>query len=281
MTHGDVARGGRHGDEGLKIGRETMQPILDFIERAGSKPFFLWYAPFLPHTPHNPPQRLLAKYESPGRPQPIAKYYAMIEWLDETVGQLLRAVEGKENTMVIYLADNGWVQTPTAVPLFETRAKMSPYDAGVRTPIIIRWPGRVAPRRDDRTLATSIDLAPTILAACGIRSSVSLPGINLLAPSQRNKIFGGIFVHTSMDINHPVKNLKYRWVVRDRWKMIDPYPPNLALPLWENQPASAWGHKPELYDVVTDPHEKNDLSVARPELVRSLQGELNRWWSLR
>ena len=54
MTHGEVERGGRHGDEGLTIGREGMQPIFDFVDAAGDKPFFLWYAPFLPHTPPQP-----------------------------------------------------------------------------------------------------------------------------------------------------------------------------------------------------------------------------------
>jgi len=55
MTHGDPKRGGRHGDAGLAIGRKTMKPITDFLEAAGDRPFFIWYAPFLPHSPHNPP----------------------------------------------------------------------------------------------------------------------------------------------------------------------------------------------------------------------------------
>ena len=69
MTHGDPKRGGRHGDAGLKIGRTGMQPVTDFIDMAieEEKPFFVWYAPFLPHTPHNPPQRLLKKYQQAGR----------------------------------------------------------------------------------------------------------------------------------------------------------------------------------------------------------------------
>src|SRR5699024_30531 len=57
MTHSDPERGGRHGDEGLTIGREGMQPIEDFIAEAiaADDAFFVWYAPFLPHTPHTPP----------------------------------------------------------------------------------------------------------------------------------------------------------------------------------------------------------------------------------
>jgi arylsulfatase A-like enzyme len=60
MTRGFPEPGGRHGDDGLKIGREGMEPVFEFIDEAvaAEKPFFVWYAPFLPHTPHNPPQRL-------------------------------------------------------------------------------------------------------------------------------------------------------------------------------------------------------------------------------
>jgi arylsulfatase A-like enzyme len=62
MTHGDPKRGGRHGDVGLKIGREGLEPIFDFLDQTGSQPWLIWYAPFLPHSPHNPPERLLARY---------------------------------------------------------------------------------------------------------------------------------------------------------------------------------------------------------------------------
>ena len=73
MTHGDPKRGGRHGDAGLVIGREGLKPISDFLDLAVTekKPFLLWYAPFLPHTPHNPPRRLLDKYSAPGRPADV------------------------------------------------------------------------------------------------------------------------------------------------------------------------------------------------------------------
>ncbi|MGI6303434.1 MAG: hypothetical protein ACOX52_20605 [Verrucomicrobiota bacterium] len=66
MTHGDPDRGGRHGDEGLAIGREGMEPVFDFIRDAGDRPFFLWYAPFLPHAPHNPPERAVGAVSRPG-----------------------------------------------------------------------------------------------------------------------------------------------------------------------------------------------------------------------
>ena len=63
MTRGFPNPGGRHGDDGLKIGREGLTPIFDFIDHATTekKPFFVWYAPFLPHTPHTPPEHLFKK----------------------------------------------------------------------------------------------------------------------------------------------------------------------------------------------------------------------------
>jgi arylsulfatase A-like enzyme len=71
-----MTKGERHGDVGLTIGRQTMQPIYDFIAtaRRDEKPFFVWYAPMMPHQPHNPPQRLLDKYAHVAPSVEIAKY---------------------------------------------------------------------------------------------------------------------------------------------------------------------------------------------------------------
>ncbi|MEZ0275056.1 MAG: sulfatase, partial [Roseimicrobium sp.] len=118
FTHG-MTKGSRHGDDGLKIGRETMQPMYDFMKMAKDekKPFFVWYAPFLPHTPHNPPDRLLAKYKDKTPSLHVAKYWAMVEWLDETCGDLMKHLDDNglaENTIVIYVSDNGWIQDPDA-----------------------------------------------------------------------------------------------------------------------------------------------------------------------
>lgn len=284
MTHGDVGRGGRHGDEGLRIGRETMQPAFEFIDRAADKPFFLWYAPMMPHAPHNPPERLLQRYQRANLPVGLSRYYAMVEWFDETVGQLLDYIEKKglaRTTLVVYVADNGWVQLEGQRSLLDSRAKQSPFDAGTRTPIMVRWPGKVKPRRDDRTLVSSIDIAPTVFAACRVRSERRLPGLNLLdrgALARRKAIFGATFVHTLVDIHNPVANLKYRWAIREGWKLIEPYAPNLALPFFGNTLPNGWPDGPALYDIAGDPLEQRDLAAKHPELVRSLQEELIRWW---
>jgi uncharacterized sulfatase len=85
----------------------------------------------------------------------------MVEWFDQTCGQLVDHIDQQglgENTVIVYVADNGWIQNPDA-PRFAAKSKQSPYDGGLRTPIMVRWTGRVKPRLADE-LASSVDLAP-------------------------------------------------------------------------------------------------------------------------
>ncbi len=279
FTHGmtvNPPRGGRHGDAGLAIGRQTMKPVFDFIDEAQekNKPFFLWYAPLLPHDPHNPPQRLLDLYKDKTDSIHIARYWAMVHWWDETCGQVMEHLDRKglaENTIVIYVTDNGWIQNPAA-PSFAPRSKRSQYDGGLRTPIMIRWPGKVQPMRDDQTLVSSLDLMPTILAACGVKLAEELPGVNLLdlcgpdAPikdsraAKRDAIFGDIYDHDQPDIDDPTKGRTHRWCIAGNYKLII---------------ADADG-KVELFNIMADPHEKMDLSKTIPEVVTRLKDRIER-----
>jgi len=271
MSHGDITKGGRHGDDGLKIGRETMQPIFDFIETAtkDGKPFFVWYAPMLPHTPHNPPERLLNRYKDKAPTPQVAKYWAMVEWFDETCGQLLDYLDQKklaDNTIVAYVTDNGWIQSPDANG--PTKSKLTPYDGGLRTPIIVRWPAKVKPRKSD-ALAISIDLAPTVLSAAGLKPTKDMQGINLLdgkAVAARKTIFGECFAHNAVDIHKPASSLCWRWVIEDTWKLIVPAP--------QNKP----DEKIELYDLAKDPHEESNLAERQPQKVERLKQRLDQWW---
>ena len=290
MTHGEPQRGGRHGDEGLKIGREGMEPVLDFIDGAGQSPFFVWYAPFLPHSPHTPPERLLAKYRAPDRPLKVARYYAMCEWFDETCGTLLQHLDKRglaENTLVVFIADNGWIQRADGAKVpqgwrqgYMPRSKLSPYEAGVRSPVMLRWPGRVEPSRDDQTLVASVDIVPTILAACGIEPTDAMHGLNLLpgregALAKRDTVFGELFAHDVADIDDSRKSLVYRWCVEGRWKLIQREPGILNRYKVTLAPVGAY---PQLYDLYADPHERRSVADANPEIVQRLQGKIERWW---
>lgn len=277
MTKNEPEQGGRHGGEGLAIGRQTMQPIYDFIAKAGDQPWLVWYAPMLPHDPHTPPERLLAKYRDKTPSLHIAKFWAMCAWFDETCGQLLDFLDERkqaDNTIVVYLADNGWVQNPDNAR-FAPNSKNSPYDRGLRTPILIRWPRQIAPRFDD-TPVSAIDIAPTLYAACGVPAPRGLPGVNLLdeqAVRSRGALFGSCGLHNAIDIGKPGRNTTYRWCISDGWKLIVPNPDTVKEPLLA-------GHQvaPELYEIARDPDEQRELAAAQPERVAALRKILDAWW---
>lgn len=274
FTEGMTTRG-RHGEEGLAIGRQTMAPIDDFLESHRDKPFFLWYAPMLPHEPHNPPERFLSEYAVPGRHPKLARYYAMCAWFDETCGQLLDSLEREglaERTLVVFVVDNGWIQeispTRTTRGWFAPKSKLSPYDGGLRTPLLFRWPGKLAPCRREELVST-IDVAPTILAACGAPVPSQMSGVNLIPIArgeralERDAVQGAIFLHSAVDLENPARNVTHRWIRRGEWKLIQP---------------AAEDKAPELYNVATDPHEEQNLASTKPDLVRELVGRLDQWW---
>jgi uncharacterized sulfatase len=160
---------------------------------------------------------------------------------------------------------------------------MSPYDAGIRTPILIRWPDRVKAARDEKTLAGSIDVVPTLLRAAGITPAGDLPGNDLLDPkamTERKTLFGSLFVHTAVDVASPVANLKYRYAVReDGWKLILPYPPNRDATLMIDGRKADWMRfEPELYNVLADPSEQQNRAAEHPELVAELRTAIDGWW---
>jgi len=269
MTHGDRARGGRHGDVGLKIGREGLKPIRDFLDKANQdgKPFFVWYAPLLPH---RPPERFLQRYRNKTDSLHIAKYWAMCEWFDETCGQVLDRLDEKgvaDNTIVFYVCDNDWINRHDASG-YTRRSKRSPYEGGWRTPIMVRWPGHLQPAKSEH-LASNIDLAPTILAACGLSTPPTMPGIDLLddqTVAARQRIFGEIFTHNAIDIHNPSANLKNRWCIEGDWKLIVPHSPNVK----EQQI--------ELYNLASDPNEANSLATDQQKIVARLQKNLAANW---
>lgn len=287
MTRGFPEPGGRHGDDGLKIGREGLAPIFDFIDHAVAeeKPFFIWYAPFLPHTPHNPPDRLFRKYKAKGIASDfVARYYAMVEWFDETCGELIGRIEAKgltERTLFVYVADNGWIQKPAGEG-FAPRSKQSANEGGVRQPILFSWPGVIQPGRRGEQLCSSIDIVPTALAAAGARLPDNLPGYNLLpvlrtgVATPRERVFGETFAHDVADIDDPQASLVYRWVVDGRWKLLLTYDGAVSERYRGSNPRDEL--RPQLFDLLADPHENRNLARENPQVVVQLAARLNEWW---
>lgn len=275
-----MGKTGRHGSAySLSIGRDTMEPIKKFLDKAEQeqKPFMLWYAPFLPHTPHTPPERLLKKYTEAGAGGQ-AKYYAMCEWFDETCGDVLDRIERRglsNNTIVLYICDNGWGSVGKG------SVKSSPHELAVRTPIMVRWPGHVTPEMNDTLLASNIDLAPTVLRACGLKPAKGMSGINLLdrkAATNRKQLFLANFAHDMLDVNRPEDSLRSRSCVQKDWKLTlwHDLHPDLELEEWQMPTPVA---KVQLFNLTDDPMERNNLAAKHPEKVAELTQKLNAWWS--
>lgn len=277
FTHGMTDKQGRHGGDGLTIGRQGMKPIYDFIETSNreKKPFFIWHAPMMPHDPHTPPKEILAKYTGKGPTPAAEKYYAMIEWFDQTCGELddyLIEKDLKKNTVILYLADNGW----NAEKGYNGgRAKMTPYETGIRTPMFIRWPGKVSPLRDDETLAHVTDFPATILEIAKIKAPADISGVDLRdrdAMKKRKSIFVESYCHDIADLENPGKSLYARVVIDGFSKLIIPGPAKPTRP-FHTIPTEI-----ELYDLKADPLEHNNLAQERPDEVKRLMAIQDKEW---
>ena len=184
-----------------------------------------------------------------------------MEFLDEK-GQ-------RENTIVLYTCDNGWIQDPKKANRFAPRSKLTIYEGGIRTPIMVSWKGKLKPLRDDEHLASNLDLWPTVAKLAGISAPAGLPGIDLSDPAAvagRERIFCESFRHNIAKLGEPEKSLSHRCVIEGKWKLIVPNP--VTLPQGEV----------ELYDLAADPWEKNNLAGEQPEKVKAMGKELDGWW---
>ncbi|MBK1826578.1 sulfatase family protein [Haloferula rosea] len=308
---GGANGGGRHGDWGLMIGRvdyvndipnppaageteinyaNTVVPLTDFIDDcvAEDDPFFIWYAPFLPHNPFDPPEYLRAKYDALVDDSPhedldwTAKYYACVERFDGGVGAILDHLDSAgiaDNTMIIFICDNGWI-TRKDTGGRTGQAKRNPADAGSRTPIIVRWPDKIKPGGPiEPQLITQpvsvIDMVTTALAAVDLPPSPEQRGINLMdldAVNARDAVYCDVYAHDmAHDEGTPVNpegTIVARFVVKDGWKLLS-YPDG-SEELYQ------------LYNTATgdpvDPFETNDLSGSNPAKASELLNLIEAWY---
>lgn len=281
----------RHGDWGLMTGRvnyvngvqspahpipypNTVKTVTDFINTqvAAEQPFFLWYAPFLPHTPHDPPSGLLAQYTALGLGDADAKYYANIERFDGGVGAILDHLDTKgisDNTIIIMICDNGRELDRATV------GKLTPYESGVRSPILVRWPNRIKTGGAIepgivRTPVSMVDIVPTVHHALGLPIYPEMRGIDLLNPAAvagRGSVCGSDHVLGILDLSDPKASLESRYGMREGWKLI----------LFTNGSKELY----RLYNGPTpvDPHETTNLAASNPQLVDKLTMEIVNWWA--
>ncbi|NRA02814.1 MAG: sulfatase-like hydrolase/transferase [Myxococcales bacterium] len=249
----------------LSLGRTTMQPLWNFLDEFGGQtPFFVWFAPMLPHTPFDAGAAYLQRYDGLELSAQSKAYYANITRFDDLVGSIVDYLERhglRENTLLVYLSDNGWDQDPDARhgPTGGPRGKWSMYELGFRTPLIFSWPGQL-PRgvRNDLPIST-VDVVPTLLDFADValpsdRRGRSLkPVLNGHARKPRKPVIM-VGDHSSS------RSKKTAFALRnDSWHFI-----------WRESGK-------QLFAIDRDPHEQVDLAEAHPELVLQFRLEILRW----
>lgn len=274
------------GPEGEHLPDRLAAEAGKFIEAHRDRPFLVYYPFYDVHTPLMGREDLVKKYEEKkkrlgleekwGREgerdvrlvQEHAVYAAMVEAMDLAVGRVLGKLDElglAENTLVLFTSDNGGLSTsegwPTSnEPLRAGKGWM--YEGGIREPLIVRWPAKIKAGSVSDALVSSPDFFPTFLEAAGAETpaGVSIDGKSLLP------VFAGgglpdraLFWHYPHYGNQggaPAAAIR-----KGNHKLIH----------WFEE------DRVELFDLSTDLSEKNDLALARPDLVDSLGAELKAW----
>lgn len=273
-------------------------------DRPRDQPFFLWMAFYDPHRPyqndtipkpHEPDDVVVPPYlpDAPETRADLARYYDEISRMDGVVGEVLAELDRQgeaERTVVVFLSDNG-----RPFP----RAKTTLYDSGIKTPLIVRWPGPVEAGSTCASLVSVIDLAPTVLQLAGIERPDSFQGRSFTpllenpAGEIREYVFAEHNWHDFDAHGRAVRSVRYKYI-RNTYNDIPLTPPADAVrsPTFQAmRRLRAAGELPprqmtcfvaprpaeELYDTKADPHELNNLAESRPELLVRFRRVLDDW----
>jgi arylsulfatase A-like enzyme len=293
---------------------DAREPFSSFFEKASGKPFFLWAGFTQPHRPYregmkNPRQdqatvRVPAFLpDTSGIRKDLALHYDAINELDSLCGEVLDLLENTgqaDNTVVVFLGDNGMPYP---------RAKATLYQAGVRVPLIVRWPGKVKKGAVSDDLVSTIDLAATFADIAGTGSLDRSEGQSLQPLlTGRDGRYHRDYVFTERNWHDTWDPM--RGVVSRRYSLICNYRPEVSYrgtldhisaswvagggPAWDEiaaaqkagklpAPLRSLFTKPrpllEIYDLEEDPNEFENLAQ-RKEMrgtIEDLQQALAKW----
>ncbi len=253
---------------------------LQFLDENKEGPFFLYYASPLPHVPLQAPEKWVNYYRTKlGEEKPYtgksyfpnqyprATYAAMISYLDEQVGDLVKKlveIGQYENTLIIFTSDNGPTYAGGAdTPFFDSAkpfntergwAKGYVHEGGIRVPMIASWPGKI--KRDSKTnlLSAFQDMMPTFAEVAGVESPQDIDGISIL-PTLTGKEQSESHVYLYWEF--PAYNGQQA-VRMGNWKGIrkNIFKGNMAI---------------ELFDLTRDMQEQYDLAKVRPDIVERME----------
>ncbi len=247
--------------------REQMEAS-KFIRDNKDRPFFIYLPHYTVHTPLQAKKDKIEKYRALAdakAPQHNAIYAAMIESLDENIGELMATLEQTgvaDRTVVILTGDNGGLISSTNTNLGMRAGKGSAYEGGVRVPMIVRWPGVAAAGSFNATPVIGCDLYPTILEMAGQKL---LPGQIVDGQSMAGLLKGGRMKRDDLYWHyphyHPGGATPYSAIRHGDWKLIEFHE----------------DHRAELYNMRFDPEEKLNVSTKEPRVTRDLLARLASW----
>ncbi len=233
-------------------------------QAARHEPFFCYLPLAAAHSPLFVPDR----YREPYRQQKpaIASFYGMIANIDENLGRLdgfLRDNGLHENTILIFMTDNG---TATGDPVFNAGMrgkKIALYEGGHRVPFFVRWPaGKLRAAGDVAVLAQVQDVLPTLLDLCGVAkpATAKFDGMNL----------AGLLRDSAATLPDRTLTIQFS-------RMNDARPkPGDAVVLWQRWRLVA---DQELYDLATDPAQERNVIAQFPAVATALRAHYATWWA--
>ena len=249
------------------ITRHAVRFIKQHADRSGKKPFCLYVAHECPHSPYQGPKDRPVR--GPGRTKPKkmsrkdikATYGRMMTEMDRGVGAIATALKDAgiaDRTLVLFFSDNGANRNGRNGPL--RGFKGSVWEGGHRVPAIAWWPGTISPGRKTSTLATTLDVMPTLIELAGGRlpDGHRLDGVSLV----------NVLTGNEMNVRKPGRRTLF-WafgqraaVRRGDWKLVIGH-----------LPAEGVG----LYNLKGDLGERTNLAASEPERVKALQAALSAW----
>ncbi len=247
------------------------------MDNNSDQPFFIWYAPELPHYPFDAPDKYYNIYKDKDMTESAKRYYANCTWFDDGVGELTRYLKEKgelDNTIFVYVNDNGWEQAPDQEFRNDSlrwhnggdKGKLSMYDQSFRTPIIFSWKDKIQAKTDSTSLIHSADIPATILDLIDAEIPKDYFGKSLKAniegdrSASRTEIIGNISQMRSEE-DMMGKRVEGYWIRSGQWF----YSWNLTT------------ETERLFDIVNDPNSDHNLIEDYPEIALKLKQQLKEW----
>ena len=243
------------------------------------KPFFLYYATYAVHAPLQAKAELIAKYKqkkaSKAHSNPV--YAAMIETMDQAVGNVLKAVERNgiaENTLIVFTSDNGGVcNTSRQWPL--RAGKGSYYEGGIREPFIIYMKGKYEGGITRQETVSQLDLFPTFAKLANANVSFKLDGVSLLPLLDKGK--SDYLNNRALFWHFPAYLEAYKGVNESKDPLFRSRPVGvIRLGDWKLIENFEDGSL-ELYNLKEDISERNDVAKENPKIVKKLYKRLVQW----